>query len=133
MKDSGCCANKVFSLAAILLAVGIAAAAFGAHGLKGSVEASRLEAYETAGLYHLLNALGLLVLCVAQKCGMLSEIWLKRIATLLVLGIVFFSGSLYALVLLDIPRLGIITPLGGALLIVSWVLVGVASCRCQRH
>lgn len=127
MKDSGCCANKVFSLAAFLLAVGIAAAAFGAHGIRGSVDAARFDAYETGGLYHLLNAMGLLVLCVSQKCGMISETWLKRIAALLVLGIFFFSGSLYLLVLLDVPRLGIVTPIGGTLLIISWLLVGVAA------
>lgn len=124
--------QNIFAFSALLLAIGIAAAAFGAHGLKGSVEAARLEAYQTAGLYHLLNAIGLLILCIAQRCEMLSLSWLKRITSILILGIFCFSGSLYLLVLLDIPRLGIVTPIGGTLLILGWLLVAVASYRSIR-
>ena len=121
--------KKIFSLAATLIAIGIAAAAFGAHGLKDTVSPERLVAYQTAGLYHLLNAFGLMILAIAQHCNLINATWLKRISTLLVLGILLFSGSLYLLVILDMPRLGIVTPFGGTMLIIAWVLAAISSAK----
>lgn len=121
--------HKIFSVAAVLIALGIITGAFGAHGLKGHVEPVRFEAYQTAVFYHLLNALGLLVLAVSQKSGIISQLWLKRIATLLILGIVLFSGSLYLLVIFDLPFLGAITPFGGSILIIGWSLTAFAADR----
>jgi uncharacterized membrane protein YgdD (TMEM256/DUF423 family) len=87
------------------------AGAFGAHGLEGTVPPARLETWETAARYHLVHAVALLFL--AGRPGR----WAFRLMTA---GIAVFSGSLYALVLLDLPRLGAVTPVGGLMLIAGW-------------
>ena len=91
-------------------ALGIAAGAFGAHALEHH---PRLDTWKTAALYHVFHAIALLVPNVPARAR-----WL------LVSGITIFCGSLYALVLLDEPRLGAITPIGGLFLIVGWLTLG---------
>lgn len=100
--------------AAVLGAVGIALGAFGAHGLEDHVNADRLETWETASRYHLLHAVAMLALPDDARGTRL--LWLA--------GVALFSGSLYALVLLDLPVLGAITPLGGLSFIAGWAWLG---------
>ncbi|MEM9387752.1 MAG: DUF423 domain-containing protein [Pseudomonadota bacterium] len=103
-------------------AVGVIAGAFGAHGLEGQVSAARLETFATAASYHLWHSLALLltgvVACRQPRTGLLTWAGLC-----FAVGVVLFSGSLYALVLLDAPMLGVITPLGGVALIIGWLLL----------
>lgn len=120
-RDCGEIANRSgrFSLgaAAFFGAVGIGAGAFGAHGLKTVLAASDLVVWQTAVQYQLYHSLGLLVL------GLASYRWSRINASVYcwVLGMMFFSGSLYALAL-GAPRgLGLVTPLGGLLLISGWL------------
>jgi uncharacterized membrane protein YgdD (TMEM256/DUF423 family) len=101
-------------LAAVLGALAVAAGAFGAHGLKDHVTAERLATWHTASTYHLVHAVVLLALALAPTPRRLS-------AGLFTAGIFLFSGSLYALVLLDQPMLGAITPLGGLAFIAGWL------------
>ncbi len=108
-------------LASALLATGIAAGAFGAHGLEGRVPADRLETWETAALYHLLHGVALLALA-----GRPVPPWVPR---LLVAGTLVFSGSLYLLVLTDTGWLGAITPIGGTLMIAGWTLLALRGAR----
>ncbi|NLT71417.1 MAG: DUF423 domain-containing protein [Verrucomicrobiaceae bacterium] len=100
-------------LAAFVLFLGIALGAFGAHGLADRLEATgRLDNWETAGLYHLVHGLALFV--IALRPGRpLGYYWFLA-------GILIFSGSLYALALTDITKLGAITPLGGISFLVGW-------------
>ena len=106
------------SLGALLLSLGILFGAFGAHGLEEHVSPERLEAWDTASLYHLINATGLLALGVLQEHA--PHRVSKGVLRLLIAGIFLFSGSLYCLVLLDIPWLGAITPIGGLALTGAW-------------
>jgi uncharacterized membrane protein YgdD (TMEM256/DUF423 family) len=101
-------------LPAGLGATGVAAGAFGAHVLADHVTPERLGTWETAARYHLLHALVLLVIEVAGVTSPLPR-------RLLTLGVILFSGSLYLLVLLDLPILGAVTPLGGLALISGWL------------
>ncbi len=102
-------------------AFAVAAGAFGAHALDGMVSPERLATFETAARYQMTHALGLVVV------GLLMERrpsrWLRRAGWLFLVGTVLFSGSLYALVLLDASWLGAVTPLGGVAFIAGWGLL----------
>ena len=104
----------------------VALGAMGAHGLKGHWEstlalaeaAKHVETWKTASLYHIVHSVVMLVLAFA-----FTERSQGRWAFLLFCGgIVFFSGSLYALCLGGGKWLGPVTPLGGVMLMAGWVL-----------
>ncbi len=100
-------------------ALGIVLGAFGAHWVKERVDPEGLGWWETATLYHLVSA-GAVVLA-----GMLGELRgrASRSAPTFLAGALVFSGTLYAMAL-GAPRvLGAVTPLGGLLLIIGWVLM----------
>jgi len=100
-------------LAALVLFLGIALGAFGAHGLEERLTANdRIDTWETATLYHLIHGLALFVLATLPGRP-LGYYWFLA-------GIVIFSGSLYALALTDISKLGAITPIGGISFLVGW-------------
>lgn len=101
-------------VAGALGALGVAAGAFGAHALSGRVPPERLATWDTAARYHLVHAVLLLVLA-------LSPVPRPLPSNLLTAGVTIFSGTLYALVLLDLPVLGAVTPIGGVLLIAGWL------------
>jgi uncharacterized membrane protein YgdD (TMEM256/DUF423 family) len=99
--------------------------AFGAHALRGILDAHSSELWHTAVSYHMWHALAL-ALAVALGSGRSGRI----AAFAFVLGIVLFSGSLYALAL-GAPRwTGIITPFGGLAFITGWIALGL-SLRSQ--
>ena len=103
---------------ALLGALAVVAGAFGAHGLADRVEPAQLEAWRTASQYALAHAIVVLVLGVAQVGAGLA---VRLPATLLVAGIVLFSGSIFALVLGAPRALGPVTPAGGLCLIAGWL------------
>lgn len=105
-------------IAALSGALAVVAGAFGAHGLRGRVAAESLQAWTTASQYHLLHSVVLLALALyAAQSGRTVQ-WP---ATLFALGILLFSGSIYALVLTRASWLGPVTPLGGLCLIAGWL------------
>jgi uncharacterized membrane protein YgdD (TMEM256/DUF423 family) len=106
--------------------VAIAAGAFGAHGLRGRVDARRLEIFETAARYHVIGALGMMIAGVLAVAG-------ARLAVAggwtLQAGAAVFSGSLYALALTDVKVLGAITPVGGLGLMVGFLLIAIGCLK----
>lgn len=105
--------NSWYQLGCLSAASAVGMGAFGAHGLKKTVtDPARLKAWETAALYHMTHSIGLII-ASQRPYGMAPR--------LLTAGITLFSGSLYALVLGDAPKLGAITPIGGVCLIAGWV------------
>lgn len=109
-------------------ALAVALGAFGAHALKARLAPELLAHWGTATQYLALHALALLA------TGMLIERQPpQRSLTLagqaLLLGTAIFSGSLYLRVLLDMPSWGMVTPLGGALLILGWLLLAFGLWR----
>jgi len=101
----------------------IALGAFGAHALRGVLEANQTrEVWNTAVLYHLVHAPALLWAATAEP--LLQEAIICWTA-----GIILFSGSLYALALTKISVLGAITPIGGLLLMAGWAIVGIRSIK----
>lgn len=109
-------------VACLIAALAVVAGAFGAHALKGRLDTSALELWKTAVDYQFWHALGLLAMAVMP--GPRSRL-ATAAASLLVTGIVLFSGSLYALAL-GAPRIvGVVTPLGGSALIAGWLCLGL--------
>ncbi len=112
--------------AALLGLTGVAAGAFGAHGLKETLETSgHLETWKTAAHYQLIHAVALLALAAWQ--GHHPTPWARRAGLCWLIGSLLFSGSLYALSLGGPKWLGPVTPLGGLLLIIGWGLLLPAS------
>ena len=106
----------------MLLAVALGA--FGAHGLKSRVSAEMLAVWQTAVLYHLVHALGLLLV------GLLTlHLPVRAGGWTLLAGIVLFSGSLYLMVLTGIRPLGMVTPLGGVAFLAGWLLLALAALK----
>jgi uncharacterized membrane protein YgdD (TMEM256/DUF423 family) len=111
--------NKAFIAGAILGMTGVMIGAFGAHGLKSMLDATgRMEVFETAVRYQMFHALLLLIigLLASNNCtkALSFAFWLTLV------GVLIFSLSLYALCLLDMPKLGMVTPFGGASMIAGW-------------
>ena len=96
----------------------MAAGAFGAHALEGAVTPERLATWATGAHYGLVHALALVLtgLVTERHPGRLT--WVA--GGLFLAGIVLFAGSLWALVLLDAPALGAVTPFGGVAFIAGW-------------
>ena len=111
----------LFSVGAVFAALGVAAGAFGAHGLKARVGPEMLAVFETGVRYHLIHALALLAVAWASTRWPSAAI--RAAGWLFVAGIVVFSGSLYVLALTGMRALGAITPFGGAAFILGWLLL----------
>lgn len=95
----------------------VALGAFGAHGLEKHATSEGMAWWETGVRYHLVHAPVLLLL------GLLPLRGRDRIGWLFLLGILVFSGTLYAMAL-GAPRwFGAITPLGGLALLGGWALL----------
>lgn len=118
---------KVFIVLGSLNAfISVALGAFGAHGLRYKVTPELLVTWEKAVDYQMYHALALLIIALSIK------LWpdVRRVRTagfLLFVGILLFSGSLYALVLTEIRILGIITPIGGVAFLWGWILFGLSA------
>jgi uncharacterized membrane protein YgdD (TMEM256/DUF423 family) len=111
------------ALAAGLLGLAVALGAFGAHGLRERLDPYSMSVYEKAVFYHFVHALGLLIVSLLPRLGLLSQSAAAWVSTLLCAGIVIFSGSLYALATSGLRMLGAITPLGGLCFIAAWFLL----------
>jgi uncharacterized membrane protein YgdD (TMEM256/DUF423 family) len=120
------------SIGALLLALGVGLGAFGAHGLKGRLDEYALSVYEKAVFYHLVHALGILVVAALGRTEVISSAGQARVEWLLLAGIVLFSGSLYALALSGVRVLGAITPLGGLAFLAGWLLFAYEAARVPR-
>jgi uncharacterized membrane protein YgdD (TMEM256/DUF423 family) len=120
-------ARRTLAIAGALIALATAFGAFGAHALKAHLQADRLQVYETAVRYHFLHSLGLLAIGILLRS--IDGELLRWSATLVLTGIILFSGSLYLLTF-GAPRfLGAITPIGGLALIAGWSLFAIAVLR----
>jgi len=95
--------------------------AFGAHGLKDVFDEYEKSIYEKAVLYHMFHTMAILVVGLIEK--MQPEMQLSIAGWAFVLGIILFSGSLYILSVTGIKLLGMITPIGGILFIIGWVIL----------
>jgi uncharacterized membrane protein YgdD (TMEM256/DUF423 family) len=123
--------QRLLLTAGLLGAAGVGLGAFGAHGLEQSaLRPELIEAYRTGSLYHLLHV-PVLVLC-AVAAPLCRPSWWRAAVFCFFGGIFLFSGSLYAMALAELAGsyagfLGPVTPIGGLLLLLGWLLLGLSA------
>ncbi len=114
---------KIFlAIASFMMALGICLGAFGAHALKSVLDEYMLKVYNTGVQYQFYNTLGLFIatfiyILKPNSKKIYISLWL------IVIGMCIFSFSLYFLTILSMPILGAITPIGGSLLIIGWLVL----------
>lgn len=113
------------------MALAVAMGAFGAHGLRNRLDAYSMSVYEKAVFYHFVHALGILIISVLARTGTFSLGAEARVSWCLLIGIIIFSGSLYALAISGIRMLGAITPIGGIAFIVGWAWLAYYAIRAR--
>ncbi len=111
--------------ASISGALAVCLGAFAAHGLKARLSAELLSAFRTGVDYHFYHTFAIFVVALLLKYIGHSAL-LNAAGWLFVLGILLFSGSLYAMALGGPKWLGPITPLGGLCFIVGWACIACA-------
>lgn len=114
-------------LAAFFGFTGVALGAFAAHGLKDRLSEQYLAIFHTGVTYQLVHALALIG--VALLATQLQSRLVTWAGICFALGIVLFSGSLYALTMTGISKLGMITPIGGLGFLAGWLSLGLAAWR----
>ncbi|WP_151735420.1 DUF423 domain-containing protein ['Paenibacillus yunnanensis' Narsing Rao et al. 2020] len=116
--------RRLLAWGALLAMLSVAIGAFGAHLLEDRISEHYMEVYETGVHYHMVHALGILLIAIVA--GVWGEsrrlLWSGR---LLIAGIILFSGSLYLLSISGIKVLGAITPLGGVCFIAGWICLAL--------
>lgn len=120
-------ARTFWTLGCIVALLGVAAGAFGAHLLRDVLPLSLIAIFETAVRYQMYHAFALLAtaLVAARRPTRL----VGAAGWLFVIGVVVFSGSLYALSTTGIRWLGAITPIGGAAFLAGWALLALGGTR----
>ncbi len=122
---------KSIKVGAIIASISIMMGAFGAHLLKDKLSEKALALYETGVRYQLYHAFALIIVGILYQLNPNKQ--LKTAATLFLLGILFFSGSLYVLSykvnnnIEGLKWVGPITPLGGLCFIIGWIMVAFSS------
>jgi uncharacterized membrane protein YgdD (TMEM256/DUF423 family) len=115
--------KNIVVTAAILGALTIMIGAFGAHGLKELITEKSLVSFETGVRYQMYHVIVMLILGISTNILPKTQKWVFRF---FIIGILFFSGSIYLLTLneffpFDAKTIAFITPIGGFLLIIGWL------------
>ena len=115
----------------ILGALAVALGAFGAHALKGMLEASgRSDTFETAVKYQFYHAIALVLVGLLMKgAGQDAVRLLGWSGNAFVVGVIIFSGSLYAICFTGITKFGATAPIGGLSMIAGWILLVLAASK----
>lgn len=114
------------SIAALLGGTSVAAGAFAAHALKTRLTESALEIFQTAARYQMYHALALLIVVLLLSRTPEPQTLLTASGIAFIVGVLIFSGSLYALSLSNIKVLGAVAPIGGLALIIGWGCLAIA-------
>jgi uncharacterized membrane protein YgdD (TMEM256/DUF423 family) len=116
--------RNILITAALAALLAVAFGAFGAHGLKDRLDEADMAIYRTAVDYHMWHALALTLI------GLLAQRYpeargFRWAGGAMMIGLLLFSGSLYALSLSGLRWLGMITPLGGLSFMAGWALMAL--------
>ena len=122
--------NKLISISALLAILAVALGAFGTHTLSELLTTEKLNSYETGVRYQFYHSLALLI--IGLNANKLNATAL--IGKFMVIGIVFFSFSIYLLSLQELigtnlSILGPITPIGGLFLMFSWLILMIKNYK----
>lgn len=119
-----------FISGSVLAALGVVLGAFGAHALKEILQPEQLQTFETGVRYQMYHSFALLISGILYQT--FPHMQTKLAATFFLIGILLFSGSLYALILLKaqgvvgLTGVGILTPIGGLFFILGWLMLLIA-------
>lgn len=113
-------------IGSIVLALAVMIGAFGAHALRDRLDAYATGIYERAVFYHFVHGLALVAVGIASATHVAAAGPANLAGWLLCIGIAVFSGSLYALALTGVRKLGAITPLGGLAFVAGWFSLAFA-------
>jgi uncharacterized membrane protein YgdD (TMEM256/DUF423 family) len=126
--------RTILITAAVFGIIAIGLGAFGAHGLKQLISVEAQQTFETGVRYQMYHALMLLFV---GSTALINEKSKGIIYYLVIVGVVFFSGSIYGLATMavtniDFKSVCFITPIGGLLLIISWVVMLINFLKMKR-
>ena len=117
--------KRLLVTGSVLGILGIILGAFAAHGLEKLVDSNAIKTFETGVRYQIYHAFFLLILGGTSFVSLKLK---KTIFYLVLVGVVFFSGSIYGLATnslssFEFKSIALMTPIGGLLLIMSWVIL----------
>ena len=123
--------RKILVTASILGVLSVVLGAFAAHGLKALIAAEQLQSFETGVRYQIYHAFLLLFIGNTDKLTLRTK---KSVFYIVIAGVLLFSGSIYGLATnalsgFDFKQIALITPIGGLLLIVAWIVMGIGFIR----
>jgi len=127
--------NKIILFTACVLGMlSVILGAYAAHGLEKIIDTESVETFKTGVQYQMYHALFLLLLGMMDKVSIKTK---KLVFVLVIIGLLFFSGSIYGLSTnelssFDFKAIGFITPIGGLLLISSWLILGISILRKEQ-
>ena len=124
--------NSFLSIAAFLGLLTIVLGAFGAHSLKDKLDVNSMQSFETGVRYMMYHVLAIMLI---QNSPQLSLKTRNSISTLFLIGILFFSGSIFVIALgwLSASYIWFITPLGGLLFILGWLYAGIKFLKSKSE
>ncbi|MDB5131575.1 MAG: hypothetical protein JWR02_1324 [Mucilaginibacter sp.] len=126
--------KQIIITASVICMLAVIAVDIGAHSLQGNLSARNLEVWRTAVQYQFYHVFAMLFLATL---GRIKSNFISASYYLFTFGIVLFSGSLYLLAcrgLLNwgwLPIIGPVTPIGGLLFIIGWLMLGLAAFRTK--
>ena len=127
--------NKIILFTACFLGMlSVILGAYAAHGLEKIINTESVETFKTGVQYQMYHALFLLLLGMMDKVSIKTK---KLVFVLVIIGLLFFSGSIYGLSTnelsaFDFKTIGFITPIGGLLLISAWLILGISILRNKK-
>ena len=120
-----------FVIGALSAFIGVAAGAFGAHGLKSRISSEMLSIFEVGVRYQLYHAFALI--SAAWALSKWPSPLIKTSGWLFLIGTILFSGSLYLLSVSGVRWYGVITPLGGLAFLAGWACLAWAVWRARAN
>ena len=125
--------KKILITATILGLLSVVFGAFGAHSLKTLISIESLQTFETGIRYQMYHAI---LLLFVGNTVLIQQKTKKIVFYLIILGVILFSGSIYGLATnnitsFDYKTIGFITPIGGLLLIISWLLLLISFIKMK--
>ena len=112
-----------FAVGSISACIVIVLGSFGAHGLKDILDTYGKSIFEKAVLYQMFHSVGILFLGIINQ--IMPEVHLELVGWAFIIGTIIFCGSLYILAITGIKSFGMITPIGGLLFIIGWIILFV--------
>jgi uncharacterized membrane protein YgdD (TMEM256/DUF423 family) len=123
--------TRYLAVGALLGFLAVAIGAFGAHALRGRLVAPSLLIWEKASFYHFVHVPVILMVSSFERLAIGTATGLRWALRCFILGVILFSGSLYGYALTGERILALITPIGGTLLLIGWMVLLVNVVRVK--